>query len=117
METFAERFCNQRGLPPEQYRRAMLQCCVHRRALIVLPLFSLFWPGYFAADYELITGVGLLKARDTLDDEIHTFYAHPDNRSFPRHTLRIRISIQRLKRVFGRLMKPPAAAPVVTQVH
>ena len=110
VETFAEFFCNQRRLPPERYRSAMLRCCLHRRALIFLPLLSLFAPNHFEADYELITGVGLMRTTEALNDEIHAYYDHPDNRRFLRRTLRLRVSVKRLRRVFGSLMKRPAVA-------
>jgi len=116
-ETFAERFCNHHRLQPEQYRRAMLQSCFHRRALIFLPFLSRISPGHFEADYELISVVGLMRNPESFNDEIRAFHDHPHNRRFLRRNLRLRVSVKRLRRVFGSLMKLPVAAPVAKQIH
>jgi len=108
-KTFAELFCSHRHLPPEHYQKAMLRCCLYRRALIVRPVLALMAPRFFAADGELIARVGVLTTPEALDDEIDDFYHHDDNRSFLRRVLYLRVSGRRVRRLFGRLM--PAAAP------
>jgi hypothetical protein len=106
-KTFEERFCSHYHLPPERYRSAMFRRCLYRRTLIVYPLFWLFRKGYFDADLQLISNVGLLRRREDLNAEIDAFRMHCDNMDFPRRVLRLRISTQRVRYVVKALI--PAA--------
>ena len=104
-QTFAELFCLKRKLPIEQYNKAMLRCCLYRRALIFKPLLTLVSPRYFDPDTELISRVGSLAELDALHNEIVAFKNHPANRRILRRFLHLRISAGRLKDVFDPLMR------------
>jgi hypothetical protein len=107
-KTFAELFCRHRRLPPGKYREVMLRRCLYRRTLMFRRLLAFFSHGYFAADYDLISAVGLLREPEALHDEINTFLDHPANRGFLRRVLRLRVSTRRVRHLFNTLM--PCAA-------
>ena len=108
-KTFAEMFCSHRQLPPGRYREVMLRCCLYRRTLIFRSLLALFSHNYFAADYDLISGVGLLTNLQGFDGEIDAFFHHPANHGFLRHVLRLRVSTRRVRRLFNTLMRRAAS--------
>jgi len=93
-------------LPEGSYVDFMLKRCIHRRAIIFVPFLMVIDRGYFDADIELITAVGRLRSADSLQEEIDAFHIHPDNRSFARRIMCIRISTRRLRREFLSLMTP-----------
>ena len=107
-QTFAELFCQKRKLPVEQYDKAMLRCCLYRRALILKPLLTLVSPRYFDPDAGLISKVGSLTEVDALHNEIVAFKNHPANRRLLRRFLCLRISAGRIKSVFDPLMRQAA---------
>jgi hypothetical protein len=110
-KTFAELFCSHRGLSPQQYHRVMMRSCVYRRTLLLWPFLALLVPGYFKADHELITRIGLLTKPASLDDEIDVFWHDISNHTFVRRVLCLRVSTQRVRNLFNLLMpQPPSMA-------
>ena len=104
MPTFAEVFCQQHRIPPERYVSTMLSRCLHWRARMVAPLLRLWSSEYFAADCELIRGVGRLKTSAELFEELDHFKSHPSNRDFFRRKLKLRISQRRVARIVGKAL-------------
>ena len=110
MPTFAELFCERYCVSPDHYARAVFWRCVHRRALVFVPILRLLSPDYFAPDFELIRDAGRLTRASGLHDDLADFYSHPRNVGFVRRRLRLRISIGRLTRLVNTVM-PPRSAP------
>lgn len=115
MATFAEQFCERRGVPPDRYVDAMFWRCLHRRAWPVAPVLRWLAPDFFAPDLELVRGLGRMSSAAALNEEIADFYAHPHNRGFAKRRLRLRLSVRRVKRevygVFPRQSRSAAAEP------
>src|SRR5687767_1294510 len=93
MENFAARFCERYHVRPEDYADAMLRRCLHRRALVLVPLLRLFDREFFQPDYEFIRNVGQLTFARTWGEDAAEFYSHPRNVGFLRRKLRIRVSV------------------------
>ena len=107
-KTFAELFCGHHRLPPEKYAEVMARHCLYRRTLVVWPLLRLLHKGYFDADLDFISNVGLLRQPEDLKDEINAFFRHRGNRGFLRRVLRLRVSARRVGHTVQTLM--PASA-------
>ncbi|MDO8542435.1 MAG: hypothetical protein Q7S40_18500 [Opitutaceae bacterium] len=113
MPTFAELFCQQRGVSADRYVQTMFSCALHRRARLFAPLIKVLDSDYFSPDYELIRGVGQLTSSRGLKDELHGFYSHPRNRGFWREQLRMRVSVGRVTRLIRETF-PESIPPFAT---
>lgn len=109
VSSFAESFCQRYRVAPERYAGAMFWRCLHRRALVFVPLLRQAVPDYFAADYDLIRSVGRLKKPGELPGEIADFRSHPSNRDFLRRTLKLRVSARRVARLVNKVMSRESA--------
>lgn len=98
MRNFAELYCEHHHLPIEGYARAVFWRCLHRRALPFAPIILLLRRHHFAADYELILGVGAITSRRLLNSEVADFDSHPLNHGMLRRRLKLRLSVKRLMR-------------------
>ena len=111
MPTLKEKFCSHYGVGSDLYADAMFWRCLHRRALLLVPLIRLCARDYFSPDRELVRGVGRLTSAAGLGEELANFYSNPDNQGFVRRRLRLRVSVGRLSRIVYRLFaeeSPPA---------
>ncbi len=99
-KTFRELYCERQGIAPDKFERRLLVRCLYLHARAVYWLLLLFGPGYFAADLDFVRGAGELKYRRELRDEMAEFRCHPAGRGFMHRVLRLRVSADRLKRIF-----------------
>ncbi len=104
MATFAELYCQQRGIPPERFMRSLFWRCLHRRTWLLVPLLKLCSRDYFSADYDLIRDVGRLTRANGLTEDLADFHTHPRNIGFARHRLRLRLSVRRITKEVHRLL-------------
>jgi hypothetical protein len=104
--TFAELFCERYHLSSESYAREMLRRALYPRARMFAPVMRIFWPTYFDADLDFVRGVGLIRRAQDLGGEVTDFHLHPRNRGFLRHTLKIRVSCQRMSGLVAEAMGP-----------
>jgi hypothetical protein len=110
--TFAEKFCAQNRLPPEQFVEKVLLLSLPPSTRAVRWLLLLL-PDYFAADRELILSVGRLKRVSDFDAEVMDFMYDPNNRGFLRRTLNLRVSSRRLRSLMRTTLhhQVPSAEP------
>ena len=69
---------------------------LYPRAARISTLLNLI-PGYFEADLEFIDGVGRITSLARFDGEESDYNQHANNRGFMRSTLKLRVSVRRLK--------------------
>lgn len=93
--TFADKFCAQNRVPPEEFVEAVLRLALRPKARAVRWLLALI-PDYFAADRELIISVGRLQRLEAFDAEVMDFMYDPNNRGFLRRAMNLRVSTRRL---------------------
>ena len=98
-KTFAELYCEQRGLSPEAYDAAVLRETLYPHARLLAPLLKLIWPRHFSADLEFVHGVALLRRYREFFNETEEYAHHPENRGFWRMTANVRISSRRMRRL------------------
>jgi len=100
LKTFRQLYCERRGIAPERFERVLLRRCLYLHALVLYWPLLLLGPGYFAADLDFVRGAGELKYRRELRNEIAEFRYHPAGRGFMHRVLRLRVSADRLRRIF-----------------
>lgn len=99
MKTFRELYCAQHALPLDRFERELV-----RRSLY-LHAWPIFWllklnRNYASPDYEFVRGVGELRNRREFRNEAAEYHYHPHNRGVLRSVLKLRVSSQRLQRIF-----------------
>lgn len=108
---FASRFCARHGVKREAFRAAVLRRTLYPLARFFTPLLRLSNSDYFAADFDFIDGVGRISSRREFGTEADEFTHHPGNRGMLRQTLRLRVSIARMRSLvnetFGEATNPP----------
>jgi hypothetical protein len=96
-------YCQVRHCPPERFKDQILRKTVHRRALPLLPLIRLVWPGFFAPDYDLIEDAGSAARLNEILSVINGFRNDCEReKRFFHDQLRLRISGRRFYQVFAR---------------
>ncbi len=100
MKTFRELYCERQGIASELFERALLRRCLYTHARVLYWLLLLLGRGYFAADLDFVREAGELKYRRDLRNEIADFRCHPAARGFMHRVLRLRVSADRLRRIF-----------------
>ena len=98
-KTFAELYCEQRGLRPEDYDAAVLRETLYPHARLLAPFFRLIWSRHFSADIEFVRSVAMLRRYREFFNETEEYAHHPENRGFWRMTANIRISSRRMRRL------------------
>jgi hypothetical protein len=110
-ESFQARFCRHFQVPPERFVSELLKRALYPRARWLRPLIWLLDRGHFAADEQFVAGVGRLTQRRDFYSELKDFHVHPENERFLRSQLRLRISANRMSRIFFEIWATdPAAA-------
>jgi hypothetical protein len=98
-KTFAELYCEQRGLSPEAYDAAVLRETLYPHARLLAPLFKLIWSRHFSSDIEFVRSVSPLRRYREFFNETEEYAHHPENRGFWRMTANVRISSRRMRRL------------------
>jgi hypothetical protein len=101
--TFAQLYCAQRNIAPRHYHDRVLREVLYRPAWWLQPLLRRT-SHYFLADSEFVDGVGRIRTKRELDEEIANFLTHPNNRGFRRSALKLRISVTRMQELFAEIM-------------
>jgi hypothetical protein len=110
MKTFRERYCERHGIALDEFERVLVRLSLHWQARLLYGLLALD-SEYYSADYELVRSIGDLRSRRGFHNEVAEYHYHPRNRSLLRKVLRMRVSSQRLKKIFDQEMAGVATAP------
>lgn len=102
IKTFAELFCEQRGVPTAEFSRALVEHALPPEAQALRRLLQLMPGDYFADDLEFARNIGRLTRPEDFAWEVAEFHDHPSNRRTLRRQLRVRLSIPRLRRIVQR---------------
>lgn len=108
-KTFAEAYCSQRQISPDDYAVSVLKASLYPAARFCYPLISRLSTSYFQADLDLIRATGRLKRSRDYAVEVLEFVHHPANSGFWRSTFDLRISTGRLGRLLRRTLRKEAA--------
>jgi hypothetical protein len=99
-ETFQQRYCRHFQIPPERFARSLLSRTLYPRVRLLRLLLWLCDRNYFGPDRHFVNGVGRLTQRAEFYTELKDFQFDPENRGFLRGALRLRISANRMSRLF-----------------
>jgi hypothetical protein len=101
-KTFAQGLCERFGCSPEEYLRVALKHCLHLQAQV---WFSLFPSGVRAADVQLLEDTGAATTTRELRELLQEYcYRLELSGGFAAKRLKIRISCERLQRLWKRAM-------------
>lgn len=98
METFRDKFCRHFDVPLERYGETVLDLTLYPHARWLPPGSS---HRLFAADRDFIDAVGRLTRWQGFPGEAREFQHDPRNRSFRRRSLRLRVSVRRMRSLFS----------------
>lgn len=108
-QTFAEAYCLKHGITSDRFTQVVLARTLYPHARLLAPLLREFNPDHFAADLDLVRGVGQLRRVRDFSHEAAEFAYHPANRGDMRRLLRLRISTKRLKHLMQQTLHGQAA--------
>lgn len=100
-ESFEETFCAQYGVPPELYGTTVLRLTLYPHARWLAGMSP---RRFLAPDRYFITCVGRLTRWRGFASEAHDFQHLPENRRFWRRSLRLRVSVGRMRVLFSEVM-------------
>jgi hypothetical protein len=105
-KTFKAAFCEHFRCPPERYEESLFWRALFRHAVPLAFLARRFDPEFFHEDRDLIREVGAMTSQEIFRHEINYFYGRNlRDKSWLRSTLRIRISGNRMIRLWRTLMQ------------
>ena len=100
-ESFQETFCAQYGVPPELYGATVLRLTLYPHARWLATIGP---HGFLAPDCCFIANVGQLTRWSGFAGEAHQFQLLPENQRFSRRSLRLRVSVNRMRVLFSEVM-------------
>lgn len=100
-ESFAETFCAQYGVPPPLYGATVLRLTLYPHARWLAGVGS---QNFLAPDRYFIACVGRLTRWGGFAGEAHEFQHLAENRGFLRRSLRLRVSVGRMRALFSEVM-------------
>lgn len=106
-ESFEEIFCAQYGVPPALYGATVLQLTLYPHARWLAGLSSQI---FLAPDRYFIGCVGRLTRWRSFASEAYEFQHLAENRRFWRRSLRLRVSVRRMRVLFSEVMGGTASA-------
>ncbi|MCR6655732.1 MAG: hypothetical protein NVV63_07930 [Opitutus sp.] len=106
-ESFEETFCAQYGVPPELYGTTVLRLTLYPHARWLADMSP---RSFLAPDRDFITCIGRLTRWRGFASEAHQFQHLPENRRFWRRSLRLRVSVGRMRVLFSEVMGGTAPA-------
>jgi hypothetical protein len=110
VKTFRELYCEQNQIPLARFESDLVVRSLHRRALPIYWLLRLN-RDYASADFEFVRGVGALRNRREFRTEAAEYQYHPHNRGWLRSMLKLRVSTQRLQKIFEREIEEHGTRP------
>jgi hypothetical protein len=110
MKTFRELYCTQHSLPLDRFERELVSRSLHRHAWPIYWLLGLN-RDYTSPDYDFVRGVGELRNRREFRNEAAEYHYHPHNRGVLRSSLKLRVSSQRLQRIFENEIEEHGSRP------
>lgn len=116
-KTFAELYCEQNGLKPEQYEAVVLSRSLYLHARVLAPLVRALWSDHFAADIDFVRNVARLRRFREFAFESEEFAHHPANRGFWRLTVNLRVSSRALRRLVRATLHPELGPQPETETH
>jgi hypothetical protein len=103
-KTFRELFCEQFECPPEKFEEELFWKSVYRRALPLARLIHWLHPHFFQRDFAALRQLGVTTGHREFQSELQDYRYHLHSYGhWAQKTLRVRISGQRLNRLFRRL--------------
>jgi hypothetical protein len=93
-----------------RFERELVGRSLHRHAWPVYWLLGLN-RDYTSADYEFVRGVGALHNRCEFRNEAAEYHYHPRNRGLLRSVLKLRVSSNRLRRIFEKEIEEHGSRP------
>lgn len=100
-ETFREIFCAQYGVPADFYNASVLRLTIYPHARWLVELSP---QEYLSPDRTFIARVGALTRWRSFAGEVHAFQHTAANRRFWRRSLRLRVSVDRMRTLFSEVM-------------
>lgn len=100
-ESFQDMFCAQYGVPPALYSVTVLRLTLYSHARWLADLSP---PDFLAADRIFIAAVGRLTRWRDFSAAVHDFQSTAANRRFWRRSLRLRVSVARMRALFSEVM-------------
>ncbi len=116
-KTFAELYCEQNGLKPEEYEAVVLNRSLYPHARLLAPFVRMLWADHFAADIDFVRNVARLRRFREFAFESEEFAHHPANRGFWRLTVNLRISSRTLRRLVRATLHPELEPQVETETN
>ena len=107
---FRDVFCRRFGIAAERYEIELMKRCLSRRARLLAPLIRLVSPRFFALDELFADSIGRVRQKKEFKDELTGFFDHPANSTWLRRSLKLRLSVFRLRNV-AREVLPFLATP------
>jgi hypothetical protein len=101
--SFAEHYCRRHGIYHEGFLLVVLQRTLYPH---VRPIFSLMLqmhPQLFSADFDFVVALGRTRSYSDFEFAAQAFCEHPANRGFLRRSLRMRISVRRVRRLLNEI--------------
>jgi hypothetical protein len=118
--TFAELYCEQRGLAESEFVQSVWRETLYPHARILASLIQVMKPRHFAADFEFAHDVGLIRRYRDYATEAEAFAHHPENRGIWRTVFNIRVSARRMRRLVRATLHatvPAGAASAESDPH
>jgi hypothetical protein len=100
---FAQRYCRRHTLDSAGFGEAVLARTLYPHARLLRPLIELFRPGFFAVDRDFVDDCGQLLHRGEFGFLAAEFHRHAANLGWLRHTLRLRLSMARMRALWREL--------------
>lgn len=108
--TFFELYCSRHEISPDRFESVVLARSLYPHARLVAPFILMLWPRHFAADLDLIRGVGQLRRVRDFSLETLDYSHHPGNQGGLRRALKLRVSTKRLRRLVTATLHPSGSA-------
>ncbi|MDR1282321.1 MAG: hypothetical protein LBK99_16085 [Opitutaceae bacterium] len=116
--TFAELYCEDRHLDPEDFEESVVRETLHPAGRLLYPFLRRIAPDFFTPDYDLARAAGHLRRMRDFPMEAWEYGHHPKNSGLLRRVLGVRVSVGLFRQVIrhtlhSRLAKLPdhATAP------
>lgn len=108
--TFSELYCSRHKISSDRFDSVVLARSLYPHARLVAPVILMLWPRHFAADLDLIRGVGQLRRMRDFSLETLDYSHHPGNQGGLRRAFKLRVSTKRLRRIVAETLHPSGSS-------